>query len=306
MHSSFRYFLAARVVAIALVIAAMPAYAVLNVFACEPEWAALAQELGGDKVKVYSATTALQDVHHVEARPSLIARARNADLMICTGAELEVGWLPLLQGQAGNNKIQPGQPGFVEASGFVTRIEVPQILDRSQGDVHPAGNPHIHLDPRNIAKVGAVLSARFAQLDSANEAFYNARAKTFQDKWNDAIPRWEKQAAALKGMSVVVYHRDLSYLIRWLGMREVGSLEPKPGVPPTTGHLSELLTRLRREPAKAVVHSAYNDPKAAAWLAERAKIPAVALPYTVGGNDKATDLFALFDDTIQRLLAVAK
>jgi zinc/manganese transport system substrate-binding protein len=295
--------------AIAMVIGAaqaFPASAALNVFACEPEWAALAQELGGDKVKVYSATTALQDVHHVEARPSLIARARNADLMICTGAELEVGWLPLLQGQAGNGKIQPGQPGFVEASSYIAKIEVPQLLDRSMGDIHPAGNPHIHLDPRNISKVGAVLSARFAQLDAANEAFYNARAKTFQDKWNDAIPRWEKQAAPLKGMAIVVYHKDLSYLIRWLGMREAGTLEPKPGVPPTTGNLSELLARLAREPAGAIVRSAYSDPKAADWLAERARIPVVTLPYTVGGSEQAKDLFGLFDDTIRRLLAVAK
>lgn len=301
----FRYFFAAMAMLTGAA-QALPASAALNVFACEPEWAALAQELGGDKVKVYSATTALQDVHHVEARPSLIARARNADLMICTGAELEVGWLPLLQGQAGNGKIQPGQPGFVEASSYITRIEVPQLLDRSMGDVHPAGNPHIHLDPRNIAKVGAALSARLAQLDAANEAFYNVRAKTFQDKWNGAIPRWEKQAAPLKGMPIVVYHKDLSYLIRWLGMRELGTLEPKPGVPPTTGNLSELLARLAHEPAKAIVRSAYSDPKAADWLAERAKIPVVVLPYTVGGNEQVKDLFELFDDTIQRLLAAAR
>ena len=301
----FRYFFAAMAMLTGAA-QALPASAALNVFACEPEWAALAQELGGDKVKANSATTALQDVHHVEARPSLIARARNADLMICTGAELEVGWLPLLQSQAGNGKIQPGQPGFVEASSYITRIEVPQLLDRSMGDVHPAGNPHILLDPRIIAKVGAVLSARFAQLDAANEAFYSARAKAFQDKWNDAIPRWEKQAAPLKGMPIVVYHKDLSYLIRWLGMREVGSLEPKPGVPPTIGNLSELLARLAREPARVIARSAYSDPKAADWLSERAKIPVVVLPYTVGGSEQAKDLFGLFDDTIQRLLAVAR
>jgi zinc/manganese transport system substrate-binding protein len=305
MRFSFQKFFSA----IAMVVGAaqaLPASAALNVFACEPEWAALAHELGGDKVKVYSATTALQDVHHVEARPSLIARARNADLMICTGAELEVGWLPLLQSQAGNGKIQPGQPGFVEASNYITKIEVPQLLDRSQGDVHPAGNPHIHLDPRNISKVGAALSGRFAQIDPANEVFYSARAKAFQDKLNDAIARWEKQVAPLKGMPIVVYHKDLSYLIRWLGMREMGTLEPKPGVPPTIGNLSELLARLAREPAKAIVRSAYNDPKAADWLSERARIPVVVLPYTVGGSEQAKDLFGLFDDTIGRLLAAAK
>jgi zinc/manganese transport system substrate-binding protein len=305
MNINFHNLLAALLAA-TLGMVALPASADLNVFACEPEWGALAQELGGGKVKVYNATTALQDVHHVEARPSLIARARNADLMICTGAELEVGWLPLLLSQAGNGRIQPGQPGFLEASSFITRIEVPQLLDRSQGDVHPAGNPHIVLDPRNIAKVAEALAARLTQLDAANADFYTARIRDFQERWRDATQHWEKQAVPLKGMAIVVYHKDLSYLIRWLGMREVGTLEPKPGVPPTTGNLSELLARLAREPAKTIVRSAYSDPKAADWLAERARIPVVVLPYTVGGNEQAKDLFELFDDTIRRLLAAVK
>jgi zinc/manganese transport system substrate-binding protein len=285
---------------------ALPAAAALNIFACEPEWAALAQELGGDKVKVTSATTALQDVHHIEARPSLIARARNADLLVCTGAELEIGWLPLLLSQSGNRQIQPGQPGYLEAAGSVTKMEVPQLLDRSQGDVHPAGNPHIHLDPRNIAIVGEAVTARLVQLDAANAEAYKARAAAFQKKWREAMPKWEAQAAPLKGITVVVYHKDLSYLLRWLGMRDLASLEPKPGVPPTTGHLSELLAKLQREPAKMILRSAYADPKAAAWLSERAKIPAVVLPYTVGGTEQAKDLFGLFDDSIQRLLAALK
>ena len=285
---------------------ARPAAATLNVFACEPEWAALAGELGGDMVKVSSATTALQDVHHVEARPSLIARARNADLLVCTGAELEIGWLPLLLTQSGNRQIQPGQAGYLEAAAFVNKMEVPHLLDRSQGDVHPAGNPHILLDPRNITKVGEALTARLVQLDAANAAAYQARAAAFQKKWHDATPKWEAQAAPLKGIAVVVYHKDLSYLLRWLGMREVGSLEPKPGVPPTTGHLSDLLAKLQRDPAKMILRSVYSDPKPAVWLSERARIPAVTLPYTVGGDEQAKDLFGLFDDTIQRLLAALK
>ncbi|MEO8384052.1 MAG: zinc ABC transporter substrate-binding protein, partial [Betaproteobacteria bacterium] len=242
------------------------ASATINILACEPEWAALAQELGGEQVKVTSATNALQDVHHIEARPSLIARARTADLVICTGAELEVGWLPLLLSQSGNRQIQPGQPGYFEAAALVNKIEVPQVVDRSQGDVHPAGNPHIHLDPHNIARVGDGLSLRLAQIDSANADGYGKRGAAFQQKWRDAIVKWEAQAAPLKGVAVVVYHKDLSYMLRWLGMRDVASLEPKPGVPPTTGHLSELLTKLQREPAKMILRSAYADPKAAAWL----------------------------------------
>jgi zinc/manganese transport system substrate-binding protein len=285
---------------------AFPAFANLNILACEPEWGALAKELGGDKVTVSVASTALQDPHRIEARPSLLARARNADLMVCSGAELEIGWLPLLQTQAGNSRIQAGQPGLFEAARQLVLLEVPQRLDRSLGDMHAAGNPHVHLNPYNIAKIAAALSERMAQLDQPEAGYYRDRAKSFLERWQQATARWEKEAAPLKGMPLVVYHKDLSYLINWLGMREVGSLEPKPGLPPSTAHLGELLTKLQTNPAKVVVRSAYNDPRPAEFLAERAKIPAVMLPYTVGGTDKAKDLFGLYDDTLARLLAVTK
>jgi zinc/manganese transport system substrate-binding protein len=282
------------------------AYAALNIFACTPEWGALAKELAGDKASIYVATSPLQDPHHVEARPSLIARARSADLVICTGAELEVGWLPLVLQQAGNPKIQPGQPGYFEASRFVELLEVPTALDRAQGDVHPGGNPHIHLDARNIAKIAAALIERMAQIDPAQAADYRARGKSFLDRWQQATARWEKEAAPLKGMSIVVYHKDMTYLEHWLGLREVGTLEPKPGLPPTTASLSALLEQLRKEPAKAVVRAAYNEPRASEWLSTQAKIPQVTLPFTVGGDDQAKDLFSFFDDTIARLVAVAR
>jgi zinc/manganese transport system substrate-binding protein len=285
---------------------ATPAFAALTILACEPEWASLAKELGGDKVTVSSATTAMQDPHRIEARPSLIARARSADLMVCTGAELEIGWAPLLQSQSGNSKIQPGQPGHFEAAAQVTLIEVPTRVDRSMGDVHPAGNPHLHLDPSNIARVATALGERMAQLDRAEAALYRERTKSFLERWSQATARWQKDAAPLKGMAVVVYHKDNSYLVKWLGMREVGSLEPKPGLPPSTAHLSELLAQLAKDPAKAVMRSAYNDPRPAEFIAQRAKIPAVVLPYTIGGTEKAKDLFSLYDDTIARLLAAQK
>lgn len=287
-------------------LAAQPALASLNVLACEPEWGALATELGGDKANVYVATTALQDPHHVEARPSLIARARNADLVVCSGAQLEVGWLPLLQTQAGNPKIQVGRPGYFEATAFVTKLEVPKVLDRAQGDIHPGGNPHIHLNPYNIEKVASALSERMAQLDGPEAAYYRARAKTFLERWRQAIAKWEKEGAQLRGMKVVVHHKNFSYLEDWLGLQEVGQLEPKPGLPPTTAHLGELLAGLATDPAKAVLRAAYNDPQASEWLSARAKMPAVMLPFTVGGSDKAKDLFGLFDDTLARLLAVQR
>ena len=282
------------------------ASAALNIFACTPEWGALANELGGDQASVYVATTALQDAHRIEARPSLIARARNADLMVCTGAELEIGWVPRLQAQSGNPKIRVGQPGYFEAASVASLIEKPARADRSMGDVHPFGNPHLHLDPHNVAKVAGALSERMALLDRAQAAHYQARGKAFLERWRTATARWESQAAPLKGLPLVVYHKDLSYLIVWLGMREVGTLEPKPGIPPSPADLSALLELLNRDPARAVARAAYSDPRAADWLAERARIPAVVLPYTVGGSPKASDLFGLYDDTLARLLAVTQ
>ncbi|HEY8068637.1 MAG TPA: zinc ABC transporter substrate-binding protein [Burkholderiales bacterium] len=292
--------------AVVLAVLAAPAFAALNVFACEPEWAALAGELGGDKVNVYAATTALQDAHHIEARPSLIARARSADLLICSGSELEIGWVPLLLTQAGNSRIQPGSPGYLEASQFVQRIEIPKVVDRSLGDIHPAGNPHVHTDPRNIARVAEVLTQRLAQLDPADAEVFKARAESFKTRWQGAIARWEKEGARLKGVPVVVFHKDLSYFLRWMGMNEVGSLEPRPGIPPTPAHLAELVEQMKRAPARVIVYSPYNDAKAAQFLSERTGIPAALMPFTVGGTDKAKDLVGLFDDTIARLLAVVK
>ena len=285
---------------------AAPAPAALNVFATVPEWGALAQELGGDKVNVYVATSALLDPHHVEAKPSLIARARNADLVVATGAELEIGWLPLVLQQAGNPKVQPGKQAYFEAAPNVPMLEKPARLDRAEGDVHPLGNPHIQTDPRNIARVAGPLSARLAELDPANAGYYQERGKAFAARWNAAIARWEREAAPLKGVAVIVHHKDFTYLLNWLGMKEVAALEPKPGIEPTTSHLADVLATLERTPAKMVIRAAYQSDRASQWIAERAKINAVALPFTVGGDDRAKDLLGLFDDTVDRLLKGAQ
>ena len=290
------------VAGLSIAAATLPAAAAVNVFSCQPEWAALAKELGGDLVSAVSATTAFQDQHHIEARPSLIARVRSADLLICSGSDLEVGWLPLLLTQSGNSRIQPGSPGYLEASQYVAKLEVPRVIDRSMGDIHPGGNPHIQTDPRNIQKVAAVLAERLAQLDARNAATYRSRAADFDKRWQAAIQRWEGEAARLKGVPIVEHHKDFSYLIRWLGMRELGTLEPKPGIPPTTSHLAELVELMKRDPAKLIIYSSYNDPKASQFLSQRTGIPAVMIPFTVGGSDKAKDLFGYFDDVIARLL----
>ena len=290
-----------------LLLATLPtlAHAALNVFACEPEWGALTTELGGEAVKVYTATTALQDPHHIEARPSLIAQMRRASLVVCTGSELEVGWLPVLLRQSGNAAIQPGLPGYFEATRYVSMREKPAVLDRSQGDVHPGGNPHIQTDPRNIARVAQALGERLAQLDPEHAASYQSRLKDFNSRWDVAMARWKTQAAPLKGMNIIVQHRGFPYLEDWLGLNQVAVLEPKPGVEPSVGHLAEVAAQLKITPARAVLRAAYQNPRPSQWLSEHAGIPMVVLPFTVGGSVRAKDLFGLFDDTLDQLLKVA-
>lgn len=284
--------------------ASPPAQAALNVLACEPEWAALTQEVAGPLARVTSATTARQDPHHIEARPSLIARARNADLLVCTGAELESGWLPLLQRESGNARIQPGQPGYFEAAAHVSLLEQSAVADRAQGDVHPGGNPHLHLDPRNLVKVGEALAQRLAALDAGNAATYAARARDFRQRMAAATARWEAQGIALRGLPVAVHHRSFTYLVAWLGLKVVADLEPKPGIEPSAAHLAELSARLKGQPARAVLRTAYQPPRPSLWLAQQTGMAALELPYTVGGSAQAGDLFGVFDDTLAKLVAV--
>jgi zinc/manganese transport system substrate-binding protein len=240
----------------------------------------------------------------VDAKPSLVARARTADLLVSNGAELEIGWLPVLVRESGNPRIQPGQPGFFEATRQVRLIEVPSQLDRAMGDIHPLGNPHVQLDPRNIATIAKALTERLAGLDAGNAAFYRERGAEFQARWSDAIARWAAKAVPLKGIPVVVMHRDQAYLRNWLGLQELAAIEPKPGVPPSAGHLAQLVSKLSGTPPRMILRNAYNDPKPANWLAERVNAPVVLLPFSVGGTPEAKDLFGLFDDTLNRLLAV--
>jgi len=280
---------------------ASQASAGIRILACEPEWASLAKELAGEKATVHSATTALQDVHKISARPSLISKMRRADLLICTGADLEAAWLSLLIRKSGNPRVLPGQPGFIEAANHVTMQEIPASIDRSHGDVHPHGNPHIQTDPRNIAKVANVVARRLVQIDPGNGEYYASRLEDFQRRWEAALVRWQSQAKKLKGMPIVSQHKSWIYLINWLGLERVAVLENKPGLPPSAAHLSEVAQQLEQRPAKVIIRAAYQSPRAADWLVERTRIPAVALPFTVGGNDKAVDLFSLFDETLRIL-----
>ena len=289
------------ILTVLLTIASGPVTAELRVFACEPEWAALADEVGGELVTTYSATTALQDPHYIQARPSLIARVRRSDLVICSGAQLEIGWLPALLQKANNRNVMPGTDGYFEASNFVLRVDATANVDRAQGDIHPQGNPHIQTDPHNLAAVARAVARRMAKIDPANTETYESNLNNFMIRWQAAIQRWEAAAEPLRGKRVITHHKSWVYLVRWLGLEEVAHLEAIAGLPPTATHLSRLTNRFGDGGADVIVRSPYQDAKPSQWLSERIGVPAVVLPLTVGGTDEAVDLFGMFDDILARL-----
>jgi len=282
------------------------AHADLKVFATVPEWGALAETLGGNKVSVYVATTALQDPHRIQARPSLIAKARSANLVIATGAGLEAGWLPTVQREANNAGIMPNQPGFLEAARYVHMLDVPAVVDRSMGDVHAEGNPHIQTDPRNLLPIAKAISARMQQLDPENTAYYQTQLTQFDQSWQANLQRWQKQAAPLRGVKVWYQHDGYPYMNAWLGLTQVGVLEPRPGVEPSSRQLADILQRQQSTQGRMVIASAYTNDAPSRWFGEKANIPVVVLPFTVSGNEQAKTLTALYDDTLQRLLAALK
>ena len=276
-------------------------YAQIKVFACEPEWAALTTILAGETAKVYSATTAQQDPHHIQARPSLIAKVRRADLLVCTGAELEVGWLPLLLRKSGNRNIQPNSAGHFMAANHVSLLEKPRVLDRSLGDIHAAGNPHFHLDPYRILEVAKALSIRLAKIDPTNSDHYQQNLLNFVRDWKQAIAKWERKFQDLRGKRIVVSHDSWVYLEQWLGLKKVATLEPKPGIPPSSSHLGKVLAGLEQSPADMILHADYQNDKSARWLSEKTGLPVVELPFSVSEKES---LSQWLDRLLNQLLSV--
>lgn len=282
-----------------LVMLSLPvaAHAKLEVFACEPEWAALTAALAGEKANVFSATHAGQDPHYIQARPSLIAKLRKADLAVCTGAELETGWMPMLQRKARNPKVLPGRQGYFEATQQVSLLEKPTNLDRAEGDIHSDGNPHIQLDPRRILKVANSLSKRLQSIDPQNKIYYQNRLTGFIDPLQQSISQWQQQAAQLQGKQVIVHHREWIYLLDWLGMARAGSLEPKPGIPPTLEHLA----KIKQQPADMIILSPLNNTKPSNWLNDQTGTPIVTLPHTINAIPGTDNYIDLFNEIIARL-----
>jgi zinc/manganese transport system substrate-binding protein len=273
----------------------------LEIFTCEPEWGSLARELAGNDANITIATTAFQDPHRLEAKPSLIAAIRDADLLICSGADLEVGWLPLLLRRSGNTQVRPGQPGYFLAADFVRKLELPDRIDRAEGDIHPQGNPHVHLNPHNIERIAKALAERLSKIDPARSSDYEKMYSDFRTRWESATANWETEAADLAGLRLVSHHRGFTYLADWLNLDITADVEPKPGIPPSASHLASLVEQLAPDPPAAIIRTPYTDAKASLWLSEKLGVPALQLPYTVGGGDTTDDLFGLFDETLKLL-----
>jgi zinc/manganese transport system substrate-binding protein len=276
------------------------ARAELKVFASVPEWAALVKELGGDKVTVSLAIGPLQDPDMVEVKPTMLNQVKEASLVICTGP-LEQDWLPTLLTRAGNPKVRPGQPGYMAAAEFVRLMAEPAPDPTAKAHAHSAGHPHIQTDARNIRAVATQLGRRLARLDQANAPYYAERAKSFLARLDDATKRWQVQAAPLKGIKVVAQHDNMNYMWAWLGIEQVGTVELIGGGTPPA-HLARIIDLIGQQKVRMVINAVYEDPKSAMFVAERAKVPLLRLPFTVGGNDASKDLFGLFDDMIAQML----
>lgn len=282
----------------------VPAHA-LSVFVCEPEWGAVVRALAPD-AGIRSATHARQDPHHIEARPSLIASLRRADMAVCTGASLEAGWLPMLQQRSGNPSVQKGASGMVYAADHVSLIDPRPPGSPFDGDIHTEGNPHVHLDPRRVLEVAAAVREAIEAVEPARRDDVRARHAAWEKDWRERIAQWERRAAPLRGMRVASQHATYAYLWRWLGIEQVADLEPKPGMPPTPGHLQRVLERTKSAPPRAVVVATYQEPQPGRWLAQQLHIPLVQLPATVTDEAPTTELTGFFDHLVDRLLEVAR
>lgn len=298
---------ASAMVALLLMMVGVPASAKLNVVATLPDFGAIAQEIGGDKVKVTSIARGTEDPHFVDARPSYVRVLNQADVLIEGGAELEIGWLPPLVSGARNSKILGDAPGHVVLSRYIKLIEVPTgPVDRSMGDVHPLGNPHFSLDPYNGKNIGKALAETFSRLDAGNAAYYDANRKRFEEQLDKKLGEWTKLMAPYRGTKVVTYHKSFNYLLQRFGLELAGTVEPKPGVEPSPRDISSLIPRIKEEGVKLVIIEPFRPHKTPQYVAEAAGAKLVLMPGAVNGNEKVKDYLSLFDYDVNQLVAALK
>lgn len=289
-----------RLLPLAAVLVATPAVADMKVVATVPSLAAIAKEVGGKHVSVTAISLPTQDAHFVDAKPSLVLKLNKADALLAVGADLEVGWLPALQAQARNARILSSGAGYLACAAHVTLRDRPAVVDRAQGDVHAAGNPHYLYDPRAAAACARAIAAHLAKLDGRNAKAYQANLAGFLADLDGARARWEKQLAAHRGAPVITYHRSLTYLFDWLGLAEVATIEPKPGIPPTASHVATVIRIGKEKAVKVVAQEAYYPDKTCALVARKISAAVVRIP---GGADVARGQTYIqhMDEVVNRL-----
>lgn len=288
----------------ALVVAPSVTQAKLRVVTTTTDLASLAGSVGGDLAEVEAICQGPQDPHYIQAKPSYMVRLSRADLLISVGLDLEVAWLPSLLQGARNPKINPGKPGYLEAAAAIQAIDVPkEAIDRSQGDVHPFGNPHYLLDPLRAKKIIGLIARRMAELDPSNADRYQQNARTLHSRLDTAIARWTKAMAPYKGQKVVSYHATFNYFFKRFQLDPVDYVEQRPGIPPAPAHLVRLIHKMRAERIRVIFHESYFNPATSEMVAKRAQARVLRLPVAVGATVAAKSYEALIDTLVTRFVA---
>ena len=279
----------------------------LRVVTSTSDLADIARSVGGTRVKAVHISEGYQDPHFVEPKPSFILQLRNADLFAYVGLDLEIGWMSLLVDGSRNPRIRPGAPGNVDVSRVIPVLDVPAgAVDRSQGDVHPLGNPHYWLHPDNAKRIARLFEQKFSQLDPAGEKSYEANRDAFIERLDAGAKRWAPALAAIKGKPVVAWHTSWRYFAEYTGMRIVGFMEPKPGVPPSPSHLAALIQTMQRTGAKVIIMEPFYDRKTADFVARKTGATVLVLPPSVGGKRGLDNYLALMQHDIAQLAAAVK
>jgi len=300
----FRFLLSLSAVVLVLLAVCTPAQAAakLIVVTTTQDLAALAQEIGGDRIAVDAIARGYQDPHFVEAKPSFLLKLRKADLLIVVGLQLEISWLPPLITQCGNPRIQIGAPGYLDASQFAEILEIPTApVTRAMGDVHPFGNPHYWLDPENGRRIARGIQMKLAQMKPEDAAYFEMRFQSFSKRLQEAERRWDEQLKTFQGRKVVTYHRSWPNLAKRFGLNVIGYVEPRAGIPPSPGHLVELIQLMQRENVKIILVEPYFDLKTPNSVARESGAQVLVLLPSVGGEKEVTDYFLLFDYDIALL-----
>jgi ABC-type Zn uptake system ZnuABC Zn-binding protein ZnuA len=302
LHTRTTAFIAACTLLLALCAPPAGAENKLNIITATTDLAALAQEIGGDKVDAESIARGYQDPHFVEAKPSFLLKLRHADLLIVVGLELEIGWLPPLISQSTNPKIQVGAPGYFDASRFARILEIPTgVVTRAEGDVHPLGNPHYWLDPDNGLRIAKGIQTKLSEMRPNDATYFAQRYDSFEQRLKQAEQKWIAEMKPYAGRKIVTYHRSWPNFSEHFGLDVVGYVEPRPGIPPSPQHTVELIGMMRRDSVKIIVVEPYFDLKTPNAIARDTGAQVVVLMPSVGGEKEITDYFKLFDYDIAKL-----